>query len=90
MRRIILTTIGLLLAAAPVAALDKSGNAKDDVWEQNSKLLKQEGQNREPGEDGTFQGKPVVQGPADWSGIAASRSDSGTTGTSAGEAGSDR
>ena len=36
-------------------------------------------------EDGTLQGKPVVEGPADWSSL---RPDSASTGASSGESGS--
>lgn len=66
--------IATLLAIAPaVAKEDKAANAQQsEIWNENKKMLEQEGQNREPGEDGMFQGKPVVQGPAKWDSVYAS------------------
>lgn len=77
----------LLLAALPATAKDKTTkHMKSDLTPEQSQILKQEGQNREPGEGGTFQGKPVVEGPANWKSVHAGSSAS--TGTSSGEAGS--
>lgn len=73
-----------VLAIVPAAAKDKSAKSGGDkVWNENKELLQQEGQNREPGPDGTFQGKPVVQGPADWH----SKMGGASSGASSGEAG---
>ncbi len=84
------------LAIAPAMAKEKNKNALKGQESQQSDILKQEGQNREPLGDGTFQGKPVVEGPADWhkggSADAGSASSSGAnssaSGASSGEAGS--
>ena len=64
-------TIGVaaavLLAVAPAMAKEKTTkHMKSDLSQEQSEMLKTEGQNREPGENGTFQGKPVVEGPANW------------------------
>lgn len=83
-------TIGVaaavLLVVAPAMAKDKSKkNMKSDLPQEQSEMLKTEGQNREPGDNGTFQGKPVVEGPANWKSVHAGSSAS--SGSSSGEAG---
>lgn len=76
-----------LLVATPTIAAEKSAkSAAGDSGSDLSEMLKSEGQNREPGEDGTFQGKPVVEGPADFSDLAPTGADS-SAGASSGEAG---
>ena len=71
-----------LLAAAPTLAKDnkalKQGGSKE------STSVSQEDASRHLDKDGTFQGKPVVQGPADWrgAGSASSGSSSGDSGAS--------
>lgn len=83
--------VAALMAAVPAIAQDAAKDDQRQVWAENQEMLEQEGQNREPGPDGTFQGKPVVEGPADWKGKVGSASDddSATTGSSTGESGSD-
>lgn len=76
-----------LLAVLPAMAEKKSATSKGASAQ--SELLQQEGQNREPGEDGTFQGKPVVEGPADWSSVHMDGAPA-SSGASSGEAGSDQ
>lgn len=85
------TAIATMLAAVPAFAADKA--AMDEANTQSSsefsEVLNQEGQNREPGDNG-FQGKPVVEGPAEWTDVHASgSSDTGSaaSGESTGEAG---
>jgi hypothetical protein len=76
-----------LLAVAPAVDKDKASGG-DSTWNENKKMLQQEGQNREPGPNGTFQGKPVVAGPADWHSKLGSASDSdASAGASSGEGG---
>lgn len=72
------------LGASPVIAKDK---ALKDQGAQKSSSISKEDQNRFQNPDGTFQGKPVVQGPANWK-SAASGSGSASTGASSGESGS--
>ena len=72
------------LAAAPAIAKEKKA-LKDEGMKQSSSIS-QEDQNREQNADGTFQGKPVVQGPAKWTNLESSGSAS--TGASSGETGS--
>jgi hypothetical protein len=75
--------LAALLSVTPAAlAKDKSAKAlKSQDAEQSSM---DENANRGKNDDGTFQGKPVVQGPADWSGVHSSAS----AGSSSGEGGS--
>jgi hypothetical protein len=86
-RVIIGVATAVLLAAVPAVAKEKAAKATggDRVWNENKELLEQEGQNREPGPDGTFQGKPVVAGPADWH---SKMGGDASAGASSGEAGS--
>jgi hypothetical protein len=70
--------LAALLGAAPAVAKDKRAKAMDEAGGAQSAAM-DENANREKNEDGTFQGKPVVQGPADWSSAA--------SGASSGEAG---
>lgn len=81
--------LGLALSAALVSApaLAKSDAAKRKNTEtmSQSEMLKTPGQNREPGDNGTYQGKPVVEGPAHWPKVI---SDNASSGSSTGEAGS--
>jgi hypothetical protein len=83
--------IAAVLAIAPAAmAKEKEKKAlKSEGSQQMSEILKQEGQNREPLGDGTFQGKPVVEGPADWSkgGSGSASSGGADTGASSGASG---
>jgi hypothetical protein len=72
--------LAALLGAAPALAKDKRAKAMDDEAGAGKSAATQEDANRLQNEDGTFQGKPVVQGPADWSSAA--------SGASTGEAGS--
>lgn len=76
-----------MLAVVPALAADKDAGMDTKGASDFSEILKQEGQNREPGEDGTFQGKPVVEGPADWSHIRADTAGGSASGASSGEAG---
>lgn len=85
MRNIPIVAIATLLAFAPLTANAKNEGAYK-TWDQYSDILTQKGQNREPGPDGTFQGKPVVKGPANWH----AQSDSSTTGSSTGEGGQEK
>lgn len=83
-------TIGVaaavLLAVAPAMAKEKTTkHMKSDLSQEQSEMLKTEGQNREPGENGTFQGKPVVEGPANWK--SAHTGSSASSGSSSGDAG---
>ncbi len=71
------------LGAAPAIAKDKKAKQTTE----QSGAASQENANREMNPDGTFQGKPVVECPADWKSAAAP--DSGSSGASSGEAGSD-
>jgi hypothetical protein len=73
--------LAALLGATPSMAKDKRAKAMDETGGAKAAAV-DENANREKNADGTFQGKPVVQGPADWSSAAA--------GASSGEAGSDR
>lgn len=74
--------IGAALAAfaltVPALAADKKASSL-----KNQESSAQENANREKNDDGTFQGKPVVQGPANWN-------DSASTGSSSGEAGAEK
>lgn len=80
--------LAALLSAAPAIAKEKTG-LKGKEPQQSSKMLDQENANRLQNDDGTFQGKPVVQGPADWSSSASSGASSGEAGSgSSGESGS--
>lgn len=85
MRKFPIVAIAALLLFAPVTANAKNDGA-DKTWDQYSDLLTRKGQNWEPGPDGTFQGKPVVKGPANWHAQAGASS----TGSSTGEAGQER
>ena len=80
--------LGLILSAAlitaPAMAKD-SAHMKSSLTKEQSAMINSKGQNREPGENGTFQGKPVVEGPANWH--SAAPSDGGSSGASSGEAG---
>lgn len=69
--------LAAVMAATPALAKSKSESMKSDAPASKSDILKQEGQNREPGPNGTFQGKPVVEGPAHWSNSASNTSTSG-------------
>lgn len=78
--------VGVALAAAlcasPVIAKEK---AMKEGAQPSSAV--QENQNRLQNKDGTFQGKPVVQGPAHWTNgpdTASSGSSSGESGASGG------
>lgn len=73
-----LTAAGLL-AAAPTFAKEMKANT-----DQGSMI--QENANRHKNPDGTFQGKPVVAGPAHWTNIAPDAL--GSSGASTGEEGS--
>jgi hypothetical protein len=68
------------LAAAPAIAKEKL--ALKSEGSKQSSSISQEDQNRFQNPDGTFQGKPVVQGPAKWSNM-----EPGATGESSGESG---
>ena len=85
MSKLQIVAIASLLAIVPAAANAKN-EGPDKTWDQYSDLLTQKGQNREPGPNGTFQGKPVVKGPANWH----TQSGTSSSGASTGEAGSDR
>ena len=70
-----------LFAAVPTMA--KDNKALKEHGSRESTSVSQEDANRHLDKDGTFQGKPVVQGPADWSGAG-----SASSGSSSGESGS--
>jgi hypothetical protein len=72
--------LAVLLSAAPAIAKDTRAKAMGDDTAAHSATL-DENANRHRNDDGTFQGKPVVQGPAHWSSAA--------SGASSGESGSD-
>jgi hypothetical protein len=72
--------LAALLSAAPAIAKDKQSLKSTEPHQ--SSAMAQENANRTQNPDGTFQGKPVVQGPADWHNSSAS------SGASSGEAGS--
>ncbi|WP_072392514.1 hypothetical protein [Hyphomicrobium sp. CS1GBMeth3] len=83
--------IASMMAVYPVHAQEAQSAGESKIWDENKEMLEQQAQNREPGDDGDFQGKPVVKGPADWHGKVGSVSEgSATTGASSGEAGSDQ
>lgn len=70
-----------LLGATPAAiAKDKAAKALNSSDVQSSA---QENANRERNDDGTYQGKPVVQGPANWHSSASSGASSGEAGSGA-------
>jgi hypothetical protein len=80
--------LGLILSAAVIAApaiAKEKAQMKSSLTKEQSAMINSKGQNREPGDNGTFQGKPVVQGPANWHNAAPS--DSGSSGASTGESG---
>ncbi len=85
MRKFPIAVIAAMLLLVPVTANAKNEGI-DKTWDQYSDLLTQKGQNREPGPDGTFQGKPVVKGPANWH----VQSGTSSTGSSTGEAGHEK
>lgn len=77
-----MTAIALLtLLGATPAAIAKDKTLKNKESQQSSV---QENANRVQNADGTFQGKPVVKGPANWHHANASAN----TGASSGESGS--
>ena len=67
------------LGAAPAIAKEKKAMKDTEASQQMNT------DNMYKGPDGQLQGKPVVQGPANWSSV---REDSASSGTSSGEAGS--
>ncbi len=73
-----------VMGAAPALAADKKAKADS---KESSATISKENQNRVQNEDGTFQGKPVVEGPAKWSNM---ESGAASSGASSGEAGSSR
>ncbi len=76
-----------LLGASPALAKDKQSLKSESSGQ--SSAMTDENANRLQNEDGTFQGKPVVKGPANWhSANAGSSGSSASTGGSTGEAGS--
>ncbi|MBX9862244.1 MAG: hypothetical protein K2Y42_05775 [Hyphomicrobium sp.] len=61
--------MGLILSAALITAPAMAKDAahmKSSLTKEQSDMINSKGQNREPGANGTFQGKPVVEGPANW------------------------
>ena len=77
--------LSTLLVSAPALAKSDAAKLKSTQGMSQSEMLKTPGQNREPGDNGTFQGKPVVEGPAHWPKVI---SDNASSGSSTGEAGS--
>lgn len=75
----ICVALAALLGATP-AAMAKDSPTKA-LKDQGADSTSMENANRHQNDDGTFQGKPVVQGPANW------HSGSASTGASSGEAG---
>ena len=73
------------LGAMPVYAKDKPALKAHSA--STAGAISKEDQNRFRNEDGTFQGKPVVAGPAHWK--SASTGSGASTGASSGEGGSD-
>ncbi len=73
--------LAALLGAAPAVAKDKASSMKGEGGQQSASA--EENANRLQNDDGTFQGKPVVQGPANWQSAYPS-----STGASSGESGS--
>jgi len=86
--RHVITGLALIAALGAAPAIAKDKNALKQTTTEQSGSATQENANREKNDDGTFQGKPVVQGPADWSSAAAPGSGSASSGASSGEAGS--
>jgi hypothetical protein len=82
MRQVLLgATLIAALAAAPAIAIEKQALKSEGMKQSGS--IGPEDQNRFQNPDGTFQGKPVVQGPAHWNNM-----EPGATGESSGESGS--
>lgn len=79
--------VALVAAAVAIPATAKNKTTKNEEPAAHSERLQEDKQTREPGEAGTFQGKPVVQGPADWSSVHAGGAPA-SSGASTGEAGS--
>lgn len=76
-----------LLGASPALAKEKQTLKSERAGQ--SSAMTDENANRLQNEDGTFQGKPVVKGPANWkSANKGSSGSSATSGASTGEAGS--
>jgi len=68
------------MAASPAFAASKTEKSMSATSMKKSDVSQQD-QSREPGPDGTFQGMPVVQGPANWT-KGSSASNTGSTGLS--------
>lgn len=76
-----------LLGASPALAKEKQTLKSEGAGQ--SSAMSEENANRLQNEDGTFQGKPVVKGPANWHNAnAGSSGSSASSGASTGEAGS--
>ncbi|HEX2841085.1 hypothetical protein [Hyphomicrobium sp.] len=79
--------LAALLGASPALAKDKQPLKSEGAGQ--SSAMTDENANRLQNEDGTFQGKPVVKGPANWhSASSGSSGSSASSGGSTGEAGS--
>lgn len=79
--------IATMWATVPALAADKMDQGNEP---QNQSLNNEGMDTRHKSEDGTLQGKPVVEGPAEWTDLHASGSrdaDSSASGASSGEAG---
>lgn len=72
-------SIALATAMAASPALAKSKSDASMGGDTKKSAASQEDQNREPNADGTFQGKPVVQGPADWTKGSSASAGSGSS-----------
>lgn len=77
--------VAAALGAAPVYAKDKPALKTHSAA--SAGAISKQDENRFRNEDGTFQGKPVVEGPANWK--SASSGSSASTGASSGESGAD-
>lgn len=77
--------IAAVLCASPVFAKDKTHSKVTGAG--STATVSKQDENRFRNDDGTFQGKPVVEGPAHWkdAGSASSGSSTGEGGTGAAE-----
>jgi hypothetical protein len=88
MKKMVMGIAIAALCAGPAMAKDK--RAMKEPGSKQSTSLSEEDQNRLQNKDGTLQGKPVVQGPADWSSVNADSASSGASSGDAGSAGSSK
>jgi hypothetical protein len=85
MRRL-MVGVALVAALGALPAYAKDKPALKTQAATSAGAVTKENENRFRNEDGTFQGKPVVEGPANWKSAS---SGSASTGASSGESGSE-